>query len=32
MQAVFASDRVLVKHDSEYMASNPDRVRGTARR
>ena len=25
----FAADRILVKHDSEYKAKNPDRVPGT---
>jgi cytochrome c-type biogenesis protein CcmE len=25
----FAADRILVKHDSEYKARNPDRVPGT---
>jgi cytochrome c-type biogenesis protein CcmE len=25
----FAADRILVKHDSEYKAENPDRVPGT---
>jgi cytochrome c-type biogenesis protein CcmE len=25
----FAADRILVKHDSEYKAQNPDRVPGT---
>ena len=27
---VFASDRILVKHTSEYKAANPDRVPANA--
>ena len=26
----FIGDRILVKHDAEYKAENPDRVPGTA--